>query len=195
MGILVYGVGYNSGGIHLPTENRKHTKVYAVWKDMIRRGYSQEYKDKHNTYQDVTVAKEWLDFQVFGDWFYSNYVVGFCLDKDILIKDNKIYCPEYCRFIPHNINLLFTNRLGKCRNTSLPLGVSERKGKIVKYTAWCNNGKGKTLNLGTYDTPDEASKIYCTFKKGLAYKVAIVHLREGNIDELTYNAIVSWEIN
>lgn len=30
------------------------------------------------------------------------------LDKDILNKGNKVYCPENCIFVPRRINNLFT---------------------------------------------------------------------------------------
>ena len=43
------------------------------------------------------------------------------IDKDILYKGNKIYCPEKCIFVPFSINSLFTKRQN--RRGDYPIGV------------------------------------------------------------------------
>lgn len=189
----IRGVGYDSKGTHAKViaGTRKKTKVYQVWSDMIRRGYSAKYKEKHTTYKDVVVCEEWHDLQVFGDWFVLNYKKGFCLDKDILLKGCKVYQPSTCRFIPVNLNLLLTNRVGKSRNTTLPLGVC--KGGL-RFTAWCNNGKGKTINLGTRDTPKEASLVYKGYKEKLIGTLAEVHYLAGDIDLVTRDVLLSYKV-
>lgn len=189
----VYGIGYDTGGVH-----QKHTekgtakaKVYQVWRDMLRRGYSQKYKDKHNTYIHCTVAVIWHDFQVFGDWFILNYKEGFCLDKDTLVKGNLQYSEAMCRFIPYNLNLLLTNRVGKCRN-SLPLGVNKLHGG--RYITYCNNGKGKTINLGTFDTVEESANSYKRYKENLIKVLAEKHYLCGDIDIKIRDALMEYEV-
>lgn len=49
-------------------------------------------------------------FSNFLKWFNGNYIKGYALDKDILIKGNKVYSPETCCFVPYEINTLVTNR-------------------------------------------------------------------------------------
>lgn len=189
----IYGVGYDTKGIHQKHTGKgtTKTKVYQVWRDMIRRGYSEKYKDNHNTYRHCTVSEDWHDFQVFGDWFLLHYKEGFCLDKDILVKGNLQYSETVCRFIPHNLNLLLTNRVGKCRN-ALPLGVQSLKSG--KYITYCNNGKGVTVNLGTYGTVEEAAKAYRVYKEDLIKVLAESHYICGDIDADTRDALLNYEV-
>lgn len=176
---LVYGVGFDSGGVFYKTVNRKHTKSYSVWKDMLRRGYSVDYKNKHTSYKHVEVCTQWHDYQVFAKWFHEYYRSGTELDKDIL-GDGTIYSPKTCRFIPKDLNILLVHtRYSTARNQELPLGVSKSdKG----YTAYCNDGCGKTINLGTRQDPDAAFILYKSFKESLIKTKAEKYFKEGVID-------------
>ena len=57
------------------------------------------------------------------------------LDKDILIKGNKIYSPQTCCFVPENLNSLITKN-DSIRN-NLPIGVSWDK-KKNKFISTCS---------------------------------------------------------
>ena len=190
----VYGVGFNSGGVYsiMDSPNVK-SKCYNVWKDMLRRGYSKSYKDKRPTYKDVTVCEGWHDYQSFATWFYNNYKDGYQLDKDLVEKGNKVYCPEYCRFIPQDLNSLLVNRVGSSRNHELPLGVCWSRDRN-KYTAWCNNGSGKTINLGSKNTPEEAFTLYKEYKENLIKDKAHKYHSEGIIDERLYESLLIYEV-
>lgn len=100
-----YGVGYMGEGIHSSSTS---PKAYRTWRGILERSYSKKFKEKHPTYKDCTVDERWHNFQVFAQWFYENYnfetMEGWHLDKDILIRGNKLYSPETCCFIPHIIN-------------------------------------------------------------------------------------------
>lgn len=190
----VYKVGFNSGGFYpiMEAPNVK-SKCYNVWKDMLRRGYSNSYKDKRPTYKDVTVCEEWFDYQSFAGWFYKNYKEGYQLDKDLIKKGNKVYCPEFCRFIPHDLNSLLVNTVGSSRNYNLPLGVCWTKGR-GKYTAWCNNGEGKTVNLGSRDTAGEAFNLYKVYKENLIKEKACNYYIKGVIDDILYESLLGYEV-
>lgn len=99
MKATVYGVGFNSSGAFKSSEKGAHTKVYATWKSMLMRCYSEKYHVKFPTYIDCIVCDEWLDFQIFAEWFASNYIKGMQIDKDIRVSGNKIYSPEFCLFV------------------------------------------------------------------------------------------------
>ena len=79
---------------------------------MIQRCY-KEYNTTKKTYKDVFVCNEWLCYENFEKWFEDNYYVVnneiMNLDKDILIKGNRIYSPETCCFVPRRLNILFVN--------------------------------------------------------------------------------------
>ena len=106
-----YGIGYLGEGKYKVWENGKHTRVYKTWNHMLQRCYSEKYHEKESTYINCEVCNEWHNFQNFGKWFDDNYyeIEGeeMNLDKDILVKHNKIYSPETCVFVPHKINKLF----------------------------------------------------------------------------------------
>lgn len=191
----VHGVGFNTGGIYSVMESPDvKTKAYCVWKDMLRRGYSEAYKKGRPTYKDVTVCEYWWDYQNFAEWFYNNYRAGFQLDKDIISRDNKIYCPKFCRFIPQDLNSLLVNRTGGSRNYELPLGVSRRKTYTNTYTAWCNNGEGVTVNLGSRETPEEAFILYKVYKESLIKRKAEEYYNNNMICSDIYNSLLSYDV-
>ena len=170
---LIYGVGICNKGKYNASINRKHTKCYTVWFAMLQRCYSDKYHEKHPTYIDCQVYKDWLYFQSFAKWYHENYyeIIGqkMALDKDILCKGNKIYSPETCIFVPQSINLLFTKTDAK--RGELPIGVSYHK-QNKKYQANCNIGNKNRVYLGLFNTPEEAFSKYKEFKEQYIKEIA-----------------------
>jgi hypothetical protein len=150
----VYGVGFLGDGEYRTKENKVRTKSYLVWSDILRRCYDANTQVSRPSYQECTVSAEWHNFQNFAKWFEENYIEGFCIDKDILFKNNKVYSKETCCFVPNEINILLsgTNKLKR----TLPLGVVEHKGKFRAQI--CLNGK--TTYLGIASTPEKAFLFY-----------------------------------
>lgn len=109
-----YNNGYMGIGEYSSKNNGSKTKAYNLWISIFKRSYSDVYHEKYPTYKNVTVCEEWKCFQNFAKWFYENYkphMEGWHLDKDILVKGNKLYSPETCIFIPNELNCVFTNRV------------------------------------------------------------------------------------
>ncbi|QIG70356.1 putative HNH endonuclease protein [Rhizobium phage RHph_N28_1] len=105
----IHGVGYIGIGRF---GSKSHFYLYTLWKDMLLRGHSIAYKEKHPTYAECSVAKRWHDFQRFcGDITRMNNweTDGFSLDKDLRVFGNKKYGPKTCSFVPNEINTLLTN--------------------------------------------------------------------------------------
>lgn len=102
---------------------------------MLGRCYDDT-KAKHKSYENCTVCEEWHNFQNFAKWYEENYYEikdeRMELDKDILIKGNKVYSPETCVFVPSNVNKLFV--IHKEKRGGLPLGVTMCS-KTGKYTS------------------------------------------------------------
>ena len=111
----IYGVGFIGTGKHKASFNRKDTKIYKDWASMIGRGYCSKTKKKYPTYKDCTVCKEWHNFQNFAEWAVQQpfYGLGYQLDKDILVRGNKLYSPETCCYVPQQINKLVLARNAK----------------------------------------------------------------------------------
>ena len=129
----VCGVGML--GVKYPSKvNGKNTKEYITWLNMLKRCYKETVKSRSLTYQNVTCCEEWLLFENFYEWLHSqeNFDKWFDgyrwdLDKDILVKGNKIYSPNLCSLVPNNVNKLFVKRDND--RVSLPIGVAKnRKG-------------------------------------------------------------------
>ena len=115
-----------------------------------------------------------------------------CLDKDILVKHNKIYSPETCVFVPQTINKLFTKRQND-RGESV-IGTSPIDGK---YRARCyminlETGKSKCEYLGLFDTQEKAFKIYKYYKEK-NIKMVADYFREQIPDKL-YDALYNYEV-
>lgn len=194
----VCGVGYIGEGKYKKSNNGKHTKVYDTWVAMINRCYNPYYINKHLTYIDVTVCEEWHCFQDFGKWFEKNYYEieneVMHLDKDILIKGNKIYSPETCVFVSNNINMLFVKRQ-KCRG-EYPIGVYMDK-KINKLCVRCcvfdkEKNRGITKYIGKYNTIETAFLAYKNFKEKHIKEIADEY--KDLIPEKLYKAMYEYKV-
>ena len=175
----------------------KNTKEYKVWHNMLRRCFNKKEKERRPTYQNVSVCKEWLLFENFYEWLHSQenfekWYSGFrwSIDKDILVKGNKIYSPETCCLVPNEINTLFErkeNQRGK-----YPIGVSKTKNG---YSATCSNPYGNTARwLGTYYTVEEAFQVYKKYKENLIKQIAEIEHNNGNITKKCYDAMLRYEV-
>lgn len=190
---LVVGKGYLGEGKYVSTE----TKVYRLWKGILTRAYDSGFHKKYKTYKDVEVCKEWWCFQNFAEWCYNKEFFDvkddkgrpYQLDKDILVKGNRVYSPETCCFVPAEINsLVVTN---KRRRGDTPIGVYYVK-RNRKYTTQCYF-KGSGLKyLGSYSTAEEAFQVYKEAKK-VSIKLVADHWKS-EIEDKVYQSLLNWEI-
>jgi len=191
--ISLYGIGYLGQGKHKVMFNKKETKKYRTWSHILERGHWDKTKSKRQDYEDLNVCIEWHCFQNFGDWFdtvyNSNYMEKWHIDKDILIKGNKIYSPETCCLVPHDINVLFSNKTKENKDT--PSGVT-RRGK--KFRAKCSMWK-KPVDLGTFSSEIEAAITVKKAKEKYIKEVADVWkpLIDIKVYQAMYNYTVDYE--
>lgn len=192
----VFGIGYLGEGKYKTRINNKITKEYNVWYDMIERCYEPYTINKNLTYKDVFVCDEWHNFQNFGKWWEEN--VYNCnnermhLDKDILVKENKIYSPETCIIVPQRINNLFV-KCDKVRG-EYPIGVCLDKERNL-FISFCNileNNKKKNKYLGRYNNELDAFLAYKQFKEKYIKEVADEY--KDLIPIKLYNAMYEWKI-
>lgn len=185
---MVYGVGYSStqvGHYSNPTD-----KCFLAWRNMLKRCYSNEEKYKNYRDQGISVCDEWFDFDVFEKWFNRNYyevndeVMN--LDKDILKHGNKVYCPEYCIFVPQTINSIFIRSAN--RRGDLPIGVHrDRKGKYISScSVYSKNIKSKHSDL--ISAFEKYKQVKESYIKEIAMKYRNV------IPEQLYNAMMMFEV-
>lgn len=159
----IYGIGYCGDGLYNST---KHPKHYDVWRSMLKRIYNRK-GEHYEYYKDCTVDESWHNFQNFAKWFEENYIEDFQLDKDILVKGNKVYSPETCCFVPQEINKLFTKRDSK--RGDYPIGVGKYKNSSYSAQITLNNSH---KYIGTFNTPEEAFEAYKIAKEDYIKEVA-----------------------
>jgi len=192
---LVRGIGLN--GMKYPTKlGGKRLKEYSLWQDMLER-CTERFWNRQPAYTGTTCSENFKSFEYFYEWCQEQ--VGFgsvddkgCdwqLDKDILIDGNKHYSEDTCVFVPRRVNLLLIKRNSK--RGSLPIGVSFNKSS--KFIAQCHNGTGKSIFLGSFNTPQEAFLAYKTFKEALIKEVANEYRTQ--IDPRAYEALMNYEVN
>ena len=188
----VYGIGI-LGTKHPISEGGVETKEYVLWKGMLRRCYSDNFKKKRQTYIDCKCSENFNSYEYFYGWCQNQ--IGFNnkdwqLDKDLLIKSNKVYSEDSCIFIPQEINSL----LVKCtasRGKHL-IGVYWHK-KGGAFAAMVSKNKGKREHLGLFKTELEAFNAYKKAKEAFVKEQA--NKWKSQIDIRAYNALMNYEVN
>jgi len=168
---LVHGVGINDADyIVKPTIKliRTACPYYTTWEGMLSRCYSRRMSDKHRTYKDCYVCKEWLLFSVFKKWMITQEWHGLEIDKDIKIPDNKIYSPSTCLFVSSSLNTLFNKN--KSSRGKYPIGVYFYK-RTGKFKSQCRT-RIKKVSLGYHETIEEARLAYVNFKNSIIEREA-----------------------
>lgn len=168
------------------------TQPYIIWRSMIVRCYDDAKHIKFPTYIGCSVCDEWLYYSNFKKWFNENYIEGYALDKDILVKGNKVYGPDTCCFVPQAINCLVKGSRGK--SDGLPVGVHYDK-RQRKYTTQKGQvGQRRCKYLGYFSTVEEAFAAYKTAKEAYIKEVATSYYNEGKITEKVYNALMNYQV-
>lgn len=161
---LVQGIGLNDATYQTTIKVFGKDIVcpyYQTWKSMLVRCYNTTCQTRQPTYIGCSVCSEWHTFSVFKAWMETQDWQNNQLDKDILVKGNKIYSPDTCIFVSRRVNLLLTDR-GTKRGL-YKIGVTFDK-VSSKFKAACNNGS-KGITIGYFPTEDEAHIAYIKFKK------------------------------
>jgi len=190
----VCGVGILGSKYGSKSKNGQASMEYNVWSHMIQRCYNEKRRNKNPTYSDVNVCNEWLYFENFYEWYISqdNYEILLALndsnlDKDILVKGNKIYAPDKCVLVPKKVNDLFRCNPHK---TGLPMGVYKHNNK---YRASLQ-GTGNKRYIGTFDTVEEAFSAYKKAKEMKIQMIAQEEYEKGTITQKCYEAMMNYEV-
>ena len=198
----VFGVGI-VGNKYSAKIDGKHTKEYKTWHGIIQRCFDEKAKEKYSTYKDVVCCDEWLLYENFYEWLHNQenfdkwyYGDRWCIDKDILIKGNKIYSPDTCCLVSNNVNVLFTK--SNSSRGEYPIGVYFHK-RVNKFCAQISK-INKDLNkiqqdfIGYYDTPEQAFLAYKKAKESYIKQIASEEYAKGNITKQCYEAMMNYEV-
>lgn len=181
----VFGVGVNDYDGSVCDENGNINRFYRDWYNMLSRCYGN--LQNRPTYQGCYVCNEWLLSSNFIKWHNENYIEGFQIDKDILIKGNKIYSPDTCAFVPHEINSLFTKH--NATRGKYPIGVYKNsRGKGYDAKIWMPSG---CINK-RFDTINEAFNAYKKSKE--EYIKLVADKYKGIVSDEIYNAMYKYQV-
>lgn len=191
-----YNVGRLGQGEYHTTKDRAFNKSFITWDNMLRRCYDPYELNKQPTYIDCYVCELWHCYQNFAKWYEKKYYQidneVMCLDKDILIRDNKIYSPETCIFVPQKINNLLTKR----QNDRGKYLIGVKEGTKGRYIALLNKGdryeKPKRVHLGIFDTEIDAFLKYKEEKEKLIKHIADQY--KNDIPKELYDALYLYEV-
>ena len=185
------GIGYLGVGSYPTKINNKKTRCYNVWSGIIKRCFGKKVPSyKRYGARGVTVCEEWHNFSNFAAWYEQNYKDGYQIDKDILKRGNKVYCPQFCRFVPSRVNGMVCEK--RPNRGEMPQGVYFNW-KLKKYSSRINTFKGQ-VHFGCYNTPEEAFKVYKDNKEKHIRCVAQDEFDKGRICEDIYKALMSWDV-
>lgn len=176
-----FGVGYLGYGNYIG--NVSDLK-YRVWRGMLERCYGL--RKSKSSYIGCKVHSDWHNFQIFAKWYEENYIKGFHIDKDILIKGNKLYSAKTCCFVPKEINCCLV--LKKSFRGNYPIGMC-MDGKKLKCVV---NKYGKSVNLGRFIDENEAFQVYKLEKE--LYIKELANKYKDVITKDCYNALINWKI-
>ena len=188
----VCGVGV-LGTKYPPTINGVKTKEYMLWAHMLERCYSDIYQKKKPTYEGCEVSDNFKNYEYFYEWCHKQ--IGFSnqdwhLDKDLLVKGNKVYSEKTCVFLPNEINSLLTRR--EALRGEYLIGVCwSNTNKAFK--AQVSKNKGKPEWLGLFKTEIEAFNAYKKAKESFIKEQA--EKFKSQIDPRAYNALMNYTVN
>ena len=187
----VFGVGV-SGTKYPSRVNGVQTKEYVLWQSMLKRCYSDTLKKKYPTYIGCGVSDNFKSYEYFYEWCHNQ--VGFSnkgwqLDKDLLVKGNKVYSESTCVFIPSEINSLLINCTAS-RGEHL-IGVYWSK-TANAFVSRVSRNKGGSEHLGYFNTEIEAFNAYKKAKEAFIKEQA--EKWKGKIDDRAYEALMNYTV-
>lgn len=207
-----YGVGI-IGNKYPVSADCKPTKEYTIWQGILRRCYEEDFKIKNPTYKDVTCCKEWLLYENFYEWLHSQENFDkwlnsgkweWAVDKDILIKGNKVYSSETCCLVPHYVNQLFKKRYAEDDDLSVYINLQVSLSKIgdefqIRYQ---NPFTNQTEYFHSYEEVEQMHKTYKmqafqeykANKESVIKQVANEEYFKGNITNECYKAMMNYKV-
>ena len=149
---------------------------HRVWKDMLKRCYSAKLQERQPTYKGCSVSEEWKTFSNFRAWMEKQDFEGMHLDKDLLLKGNKVYSDETCVFVTKAVNNFTTDRCSGRGEWLIGVYLHKASGKFMSR---CRNPFTKRQeHLGLFTCEEEAHQAWLKRKLELAKELAAIQTDE-----------------
>lgn len=185
---LVFGVGINDG--KYPSKvSGKTLKEKNLWVAMLSRCYREQSLCLYPNYRGCSVSENFKNYSYFYEWCQSQIGFGqkvFALDKDCLLKGNKVYSEDTCVFLPRALNNLTTLR-GEDRG-NYPIGVCASGDKFLVQCL----RKPASRFVGYFNTPEEAFSAYKQAKE--TYIKLQAEKWKAHIDPRAFTALMAYEV-
>ena len=174
-----FGIGYLGCG-----DADVRGEIYIKWANMMQRCYSEVTHRLKPYYKDCRGCEEWQNFSNFREWYRENIIEGrkFDLDKDILVQGNNVYGPNTCSLVTHYANTIFQRR---GIETNIVQNSVSGKFDASVYIL------GKTKQIGSFDSRDEAEKMLLLYRKELINKFA--RRNRNKVPYKVYEAMMKWD--
>lgn len=187
---LTCGVGFNDG--KYPTRlNGDRPIQYKKWRSMITRCYDQNLLNKTPHYRDCVVSDNFKNYSYFYEWYCDNNPSNddsYQLDKDLLVKGNKIYSEDTCVLLPIRINNTFIRK--ESVRGKYPIGVYWAA-KMGKYGA-CVRLDNRNIALGYFNDIPSAFNAYKTAKEKRIKQLAQEY--KGLLVPRAYDALMNYQV-
>lgn len=189
--IGITGVKY---GVTYKDESGKSRKFceYKTWHSMLTRCYSDKFLLNNPTYKGCSVSENFKSYTYFYEWCQDQIGFrneGWHLDKDLLMKGNKVYSEDICVFLPLELNSLLNNH--GCKRGDCPIGVCTSK-NTSSYFSYLQKG-GSQQYLGAFKTPEEAFYVYKQAKEDFIKEKASKW--KDKIDPRAFEALMNYEVD
>ena len=138
----------------------------------------------------VGCTSSFHDFQDFSEWCQNQvgYNLDFHLDKDLLVRGNKVYSKDTCVFLPQELNKLLTKRQRFRGN--LPIGLTWEKNNTSIRVGFTRDSL--RVNAGSYQSIEVAFYVYKNLKEDWIKKQAAKW--QSQIDPRAYEALMAYEV-
>lgn len=184
----VYGIGYIGIGVYKVAVNKKPTREYKAWYNIMRLSYGPEADGL------LSICNEWHNFQCFAEWFDRNNIEN-CIDRTWVLSryarcvNNTIYSPKNCVYVPRAL------AQSRVRETSLTdkkdhipgVRFSKRKGG---YVAFAKLSDKPIVGSGCHRTPELAREefklIVCE------HMLTILESNKHLMSTSTYDTVEQW---
>lgn len=195
MNKLVRGIGINENK-YLAEKDGILVKEHILWTNMLHR-CTEKCWVKYPTYIGTTCSENFKSYTFFYEWCQEQIGFGnkdnsgryWQLDKDLLIKGNKLYSEDTCVFLPHKLNCLLIK--AELARGEYPIGVYWKK-KSKQFCVQCTTGSGTQKYLGLFSDYLEAFKAYKDFKERYIKVLAEEHRHQ--LDPRAYNALMDYQV-
>lgn len=176
----VAGVGYNS----------KFDIVYDT--DSYKLWYRILHLCKSNPEKNV-ICDEWKDYETFEQWYQDNFYTveseKMDLIKNIYDRENIIFSPECCIFVPHKLTCILC-----LSEKDKPVGITFHEPTNAYRVTCCMTVDGKKINKRKFGftTYEEAFRWYKSIKEPYIRKC--VETYKAKIPFSLYKLLSEWEV-